>query len=254
MCAVAKAQLAGVPRLAFCCDFLVTSDYDEHEDISKYDFLCEELAAVYSGPTTTAQEIFRLYKRRLKDAVVSDDTIYALLRDTMDEFRQRVHARAHMTYKSPPVELLIFGFIESNPRIYYVSQKTGRVREQEYKYAIGSGSYAAQALLDWRGLSDTWTLDKTLYSLYEAKKISEAGPPVGKKATMLGFLEPLGDLSFMMTPISRTDLTLLDAALAQFGPRPITPDWHLPGRITGAIARDHEDSTPDLQSPPASQG
>jgi hypothetical protein len=169
MCAVAKAQLLGRPRLAFCCDYLVSNDYAENEVISKYDILCNGLMVVVSGPLNAFREIVRLYKKRLEDAAVSDETIYNLLWKPMDDFRNRVADRAAMTPETPPVELVVFGFVESNPRIFCVSQKDGSVEEHAFKYAIGSGSYAATTMMEWRGLSEDSRLDEVLYALYDMR-------------------------------------------------------------------------------------
>lgn len=236
MCAVAKCQLSGEPRLAFCCDYLVSNDYTEHEDVSKYGVLSGGLAAVYSGPPTTADEVLRLFKKRLHGVALTDETVHPILFDAMREFRKRVSARAKMVVRVPPVELLVFGFVESCARIFYIAEKGGVVDEQDPKHAIGSGATASLATMEWRGISKTWTLDKVLYSLYEGKKMAEAGPPVGK-TTMLGFLKPIKGNHLAMTLVFRDDLSLLDEAFAEFGPKGLPPEWHLPGRITGAIAR-----------------
>jgi 20S proteasome alpha/beta subunit len=191
-----------------------------------------------------------LYRKQLKDADISDETVHGLLAKPMSDFNERVKARAFIAPKTIPVELILFGFIESVPRIFYVSQKTAKVVEQDFKYAIGSGSSAATTMMEWRGISEDSSLDEVLYALYEAKRIAETGPPVGKKMTMLAFIEPDGKLG----QVTFKDMPLLAEAFDQFGPKPISPDWRLPGRITGAVARSNPESTThDSQSPPPSQ-
>ena len=137
-------------------------------------------------------------------------------------------------------------FTNSRGEPFYVSQKTAKVAEQEFKYAIGSGSGAATTMMEWRGISEDSSLDEVLYALYEGKRIAETGPPVGKKMTMLAFIEPDGELR----QVTFEDMRLLEEAFGQFGPQPISPAWRLPGRITGAVARSNPESTTrDLRSP-----
>jgi 20S proteasome alpha/beta subunit len=248
MCLAAKAQLAGYPRLVYCCDFLATDDYSSYEDVSKYDVISAELMALFSGPITAGTELLRLYRKRLAGVAITDDNIFALLQSPMEEFRKRVSERKT---ESPPqsVDLLIFGFVEAAPRIFYIGQQH-ELQEHPMYCAIGSGAQAALPILDWRGLSSMSRLDEVVYAAYEAKRIAEAGPPVGKKITLVAFMEPNGPSDFRLTVIPFDDLHYLAEAFETFGPKPLTPDWCLPGRITGAVARSNlESTTSDSKSP-----
>lgn len=253
MCLAAKAQLSGYPRLVFCCDFLATDDYSSSEDVSKYEVIADGLMALFAGPVTAGQEMLRLYQKRLKGMAITEDNIFTALQEPMDEFRERV-SRRKRDPESPPqyVDLLIFGFVEAIPRIFSIGQGY-ELQEHSAHCVIGSGAQAAWPILDWRGLSSMSRLDEALYVAYEAKRIAEAGPPIGKKITMLAFIEPYGQSDPRLTQITFEDMHFLAEAFETFGPRPVTLDWHLPGRITGAVARSTPQSTThDPKSPPPS--
>jgi 20S proteasome alpha/beta subunit len=254
MCLAAKAQLGGFPRLVYCCDFLAANDYASYEDVSKYELIGDGLMALYSGPVTTGEELLRLYKNSLKGVALTDDNIFTVLQKPMDEFKERVSRRTINPMSAPQyVDLLIFGFVEATPRIFHVGQEKDLEEEAVY-CVIGSGAQAAWAMLDWRGLSSMSRLDEVLYAAYEAMRIAEAGPPVGKKITLLAFLEPAGPSEVKLEVIAHADLPLFAEAFESFGPKPLPPHWHLPGRITGAVARSVPQSTTrDLKSPLPSQ-
>lgn len=257
MCLAAKAQFGGDPRIVFCCDFLAANDYGSYEDVSKYFLICDGLMGMYSGPLTTAREVSRLYPKMLKGFTVTEENVFRALSEPMEEFRRRFAARSK-SVKGPGgspsnVEVLIFGFVESVPRIFHMSQADGDLEEEDLKWAIGSGAQAAWTMLEWRGLSEGSQLDHVLYAAFEAKKLAEAGPPVGKRATMLAFLEPLGQSDFRLQPVFGEGLDLLNEAFQDFGPKRIAETWNLPRRVTHpTVAESPQSTTRDSQSPPPS--
>jgi len=256
MCLAAKADFAGESRIVFCCDFLAADDYCAVEDVAKYDVLSDGLMALYAGPLCECEQAVRLYKQQLKSQSITEDNVLELLWGPMDLFRKRCDRRnqyiSDQSPRPPDVELLIFGFVETVPKIFYVGQATGDVVEQAQKSAIGTGASAAMTVLDWRFRSSIITLELVLYAAYEAKKMAEAGPPVGKEHTILGFVSPKDALS--LTVIAYEDMQLFQEAFGEFGPKVIGAQCHLPGRITGAVVKDPEWPTHDLSNPPASQG
>jgi hypothetical protein len=233
MCLAVKAQLAGEPRLVFCCDSLAGNDYSSYEDVSKYEVLGAGLMGLFAGPVTAGDELFRLYKKKLTGIAITEDNIFDLIQKPMDDFNQRVSRRKSDSGTPPQyVDLIIFGFVESLPRIFHISQKDAILEEADLKCAIGSGALAAWTMLEWRGLSRSSLLDHVLYAAFEAKKLAEAGPPVGKKVTMLAFLEPLGLSDFRREAVFGEGLALLDEAFQRFGPKHIDNSWGLPTRVT----------------------
>jgi 20S proteasome alpha/beta subunit len=230
MCLAAKADLSGEQRIVFCCDFLVSSDYASYEDVAKYDFM-GTLMVMFAGPLGAAREAVKVYKNAVGATPVTFANVHSLLSDPMETYRNQI---ANRKRQPGQIGLLFAGFVENESRIYSVSQD-GTVEERDFICAIGTGAEAAMTMLQWRGFSPDTTLQKVLYSAFEAKRISEAGV-VGKKNTMLGFLEPKGN-DIMVHVIPKKDLSLFDDAFNLFGPKPMTGEWHLPGRITGVIAK-----------------
>jgi 20S proteasome alpha/beta subunit len=85
-------------------------------------------------------------------------------------------------------DLIIAGLIGDDPEIYYTDSK-GIVRAASHFAVIGEGEYIAASSLLRRGQNDWTSLEKTLYNVFEAKRLSESVGSVGKR-THIAVLEP----------------------------------------------------------------
>src|SRR5262249_12921976 len=80
-------------------------------------------------------------------------------------------------------ELIVSGFISGYPRIFKIS---GDVVWPCNDFAvIGSGTFNGESALRWREQSSTQNLETTIYNVWEAKRLSENVPGVGKKTILL---------------------------------------------------------------------
>lgn len=126
------------------------------------------------------------------------------------------------------VELIVAGFVET---FDYDDQETGiypilctlsevsendPVSLEDEFCAVGSGANSARAVLCARGLNAANPLMQTVYTVYEAKTMSENVPGVGRTYS-IDILESDGTLR----TISDTGAHRLEELFSRFGPRPI---------------------------------
>jgi 20S proteasome alpha/beta subunit len=117
-------------------------------------------------------------------------------------------------------DLILAGFIDRQPYLFSMEQDQERLCPEHHFAAIGSGSTIGRSMLYFRRQNRTEGLDKTIYHLYEAKKMGENSPGVGSR-TLMFRLTPQAGLQI----IPETDK--LKGWFAKLGPQP-----------TDAIGRD----------------
>jgi len=88
----------------------------------------------------------------------------------------------------------------------------------EYEFAaIGTGSYTALSTLYRREQDSTDSLARTIYNVYEANRLSEQVPGVGKEFVSIDVLYPTGK----MESLSKEGYKYLRKQYAKYGPRAI---------------------------------
>ena len=107
-------------------------------------------------------------------------------------------------------DFLIAGFIGDEPHLLLMD-RCGVVRQSEVFASVGSGAPIAMAALRQRGFKSSMSVDEAIYYIWEAKRLSEIAPGVGRK-TDIGILIP-GDLR-LPSPFVIPEL---DEAYKRFG-------------------------------------
>ena len=77
-------------------------------------------------------------------------------------------------------ELIVAGFTAHHEACIFSCDNANGVNVCEHFAAIGSGAWIAQAALYQRGCERRMPVDEVLYYVYEAKRLSEIAPGVGK--------------------------------------------------------------------------
>jgi hypothetical protein len=143
-------------------------------------------------------------------------------------------------------ELIVAGFIGRNPAIFKISGDS--VWSCDDFAVIGAGTQVAESSLYHREQSFMRNRDLSVYCVYEAKRLSQKAPGVGKMTQL--FVIRL-DQSLEM--ISEEGLNILERHFAEFAPRPI----HIPA-IPAQVFKVHsmpgqkedpESTTPDPSTP-----
>ena len=81
--------------------------------------------------------------------------------------------------KKTDVQLLVCGFVSRMPKIVFVS--SDYVDTHPAFMAIGSGAQVADAMLRWRNPTEHTPIEEAIYYVYEAKRMGEMSPHVGKE-------------------------------------------------------------------------
>jgi hypothetical protein len=154
--------------------------------------------------------LVRLYRLQFKDPQnLRYDNIDASMKaplhkrrvQLVDEYLQRRFAMSHAEFlnnkdKLPQelyfdatqrlgqlkinAELIIAGFIDGTPEIYYTDTE-GTARPANHFAVIGEGEYIAQSAMLRRQHSDWSDLTNTLYSVWEAKRLAQVIGSVGEE-------------------------------------------------------------------------
>ena len=80
-------------------------------------------------------------------------------------------------------QLIVASHTKTGYRIFTIDSK-GTVLQADGYAVIGSGSWIAQASLCQRQYSQNFTMPTAAYVIYEAKKLAENEPTVGKRTAM----------------------------------------------------------------------
>jgi hypothetical protein len=223
MCIAAHAQESGYPRLVLCFDAMSGTDTFASEILFKCEYLADGIAALYAGTVPKVKELARIYKTELAKTKVTEENLTTVLWEPMRILRER-HA-ARKTEEPLKLTLLITGFIEGSAKIVEVDQDD--ISELEAYGVTGTSTEVVEALLNWRKQSDFLSVSHTLYNLYEAKRISEVSPHVGREHTTILVLEPTPNGRFIQHVIPSE---FMEAQFKEFGPRQLELSYNLPWR------------------------
>lgn len=210
------------PRVACCFDAQVGNDYEYSESEYKWSEISAHVTAMYSGPTVAAKDILIAYKRKLARKKLTVENYRDALWGPMQVFVDAETRRSSFQLEPNEVKLLIVAAVEGDFRLVTVGPHG--ITEHQYHAAIGSGEDSATAMLRWRGPTATSDLQEGMYAAYEAKRLGERSPHVGKYTTFLNVLCPQYGLRYAL---SDDDLNELKQAFEKFGPQRFDWKWKL---------------------------
>jgi 20S proteasome alpha/beta subunit len=207
--------------------------------------------ALAAGPVAQSDELLDLYDAYLLDQEITSDTAIEQLRIPARTLRKRLadsltYRRVAMSHKNflehqkgglthDPYnqlayeisqqqiesELILVGIIRDRFRLFLC--RDGDIYSVSEFAVIGSGAGVAEPILYQRGLNSISNLKKALYVVYEAKKLGEAAPGVGRETIMgVRFLNKgeHGD-EWDWHFVSIEGRSQLDRKFKQYGPRPV---------------------------------
>lgn len=251
ICIAAKDHSTGT-EVVLCCDWKVSSDAVSSETGSKFRWLNKRWIGLMAGNTDVSKEVMDIYERSLPDA--ADENPLEALRDPLREWRKRlatayIHDRHALTFEDfyqyggswlgqdvwhetqneigrrfdqqkTALELILVGCVGSGPTantlIFQVTN--GEVTERPELALIGTGYAVAEAALYWRMSHDKpRDIHQAVYSVYEAKKLSELSPFVGQQMTMMVVRPARSGERFEMDLVNTEPLA---KQFKQFGPKP----------------------------------
>jgi hypothetical protein len=244
VCIAARTIAANNKAIVFCMDMMGSTDWNSSETLFKWHTMPHGFFALLAGPIETARELashcggcFQNADPRgltvpsmlkaLREGIgcykrdFADTYIRSRLGISYEEFREHgrlsfpddlyreVAYEVRNHYSS--CELVVFGFMAGgSPRIFKVSSDSALSCDSFA--VIGTGTSVAESALFFRGQGPLTDLDSTVYSVYEAKRLAENAPGVGKK-TLLFIMKENGKVDHL-TDIGGEALNNLFAMLA----------------------------------------
>jgi len=111
--------------------------------------------------------------------------------------------------------------VDDRPFLSVIDEAQGLLGTLEDEYgAIGSGTYVALASLYRREQESTDSLERTLYNVYEANRLSEEVPGVGKNLIAMYVLRKSG----VVQEVTESGYEYFKKLYARYGPRNIKDD------------------------------
>jgi 20S proteasome alpha/beta subunit len=223
LCIAVRCNEENDHRIVCCSDAQVGTDYESSESEYKWISITPTACTMYSGPLVTSKDLIESYKKSLKKARFRltnyKDILWKPMRVFLDANQHKEYLQENME-----VSLLVVVLVEDKFRI--VTIDSHGIRENSYFAAIGTGEDAATSMLRWRQPTHTTDLSSALYFAYEAKKLGERSPHVGKALTHLNILSREKN-TILSKRLGPQEINELRDAFKRFGPQPIDPSWTL---------------------------
>lgn len=226
LCLAAHAQHNLQPHIVLCSDCQIGDDISVWETTSKVNLYFQPgLAAMYAGDVEYAGDAVEILKSHLGGHPLRLKDYKEKLWSGIEEVKAAALRRGTRRFEE---QFIMAGFIEDLPRIIYTTNKF--VSSPEHFQCIGAGWQVADAMLRWRELTKQTSLQDALYFSYEAKRMAELSPHVGKKLTSMIVLKADGD-HFGFKFVSPAGLEYLEEQFHEFGPRTFSPKAEFPWSV-----------------------
>ena len=260
--ALCKDIVPTVPCIVFCFDSKVSSLEFASETEYKFHILSDQVMALAADRPGRAKELASYYREHLRSVELSEANLALELQKPVEILKRRI-ASAYtsrtlgMSYeefvsssafgtdtfdrhlsviaKNPlGVDMIIGGFFRPKTQQpapawepFLCDLRDGEINRVTNFSLIGSGAYTAEPALHARGQTSNASLPDTVYNVYEAKRLGEASPHVGKDTRLFVFKCP--------DPVSRSPklrVKLLEASVGEkeldkrfkkYGPRAVPP-------------------------------
>lgn len=266
LCIAATCQENREPRIVLCCDAMAGTDASSSETALKRVLLPPSaFVGLYSGTISESYEVLSRYRQQLgsfdpleylplhelmehlraplrnhRDAK-RNDLVRRLLGLTYDEFLvrgnqvdslKRTKVEDEIGRLVVDVDLLISGFMpdsRSQPQALIFSTVSENLQHDKNFACIGTGSEVAEQSLRRREQTFDFPLDLTLYQVYEAKRMSEIAPNVGK-ATRLGVMKPStgADAPYRLNELTQDAEEFLEQCYRRYGLQEIDEHFTFP--------------------------
>ena len=239
--------------IVLCMDSLGSNDFTSTEHVRKIEWLPHGFIALVAGPISTARELADAIRHQMQAGVSGVAQLLHQTRTAVGMMKQRfadayLGARLGIGYRkfqstgsrSFPedlyrqtaweisahrleVELIVAGFLPGEnqsrePVIVKLSEE--QVTTCDTFAAIGSGAVLAQASLMQRDYSSISTVEYATYLAYEAKRLGERAPSVGRDTYITVMVD--GANGSKLRDLLQDQLPKLENLFKQFGPQPIT--------------------------------
>jgi len=240
LCIAAASREDGAPRIVLAADLRVEIGWIGADVGFKLSWLTKNWPALLAGNVASARELLQTYDSALDGTELTESNLYSELKTPAERHKLALcdhHVRMKLgvsysefiqhgkAYFSETVfrdtesevralnfdcDLIVCGFPSSDyaarkhvPRIFTISDN-GEVCRHDNFATIGSGSGIANSVLYQRQLTDYATLERTLYVVYEAMKLANSAPGVGRRINII-VTSPPDETGFVRSRMLSTD-------------------------------------------------
>jgi hypothetical protein len=214
VCIAARSAINDDTVLVVCMDMMLSTDYNSAETGIKWQMLPFGFRALLAGPLATTRELGDCCARSLDgDESGGVPAIVRMLRKGVGLYKREfaeshIQSRLGISYEEfrktgkeaypqdlfrelsweiknhySGAELIIVGFVKGVPRIFKISADA--VVACEDFAVIGTGTAIGESALYFRGQTFLTNFETTVYSVFEAKRLAENAPGVGKKTILM---------------------------------------------------------------------
>ncbi len=216
LCIAAKCSYQDENAIIMSSDWRIEDDASGSQTALKQGCLAPGWWFMYAGIQARAVELVISIKDYLKDHPLGPGAISLTIRESLRKHREKmadelIHSQIARSYQwlleeghsvlpsdycsqliryvadiRLEAQLIVCGFCDNDPVIFLIDETRGApiAGPIENFAAIGSGSLIALSVLHQREHQSTVPFRRALYHVYEAKRLGEAAPGVGKQTTV----------------------------------------------------------------------
>ena len=204
------------PCIVFCSDHRVETETAGSEIEFKYRWVKSDWPALIAGHVSESEDALATVSETLADKELTNSNVYDLFRAGMNAYKRKVadayiqstlaisydhflhygkeqlsdevfrEVSWEVTRLSLNSQILTSGFPADGGRpLLVVLERNFSVTVFKHFATIGSGSNIANAALFQRGHAHLKPLSQTIYHVYEAQRLAQIAPGVGKKMTII---------------------------------------------------------------------
>lgn len=254
VCIAAMCEHNGEPRIVLCSDWKGEEGFGGSETTDKWRSLPKGWEALIAGDLSRAEELIARYESHLKlmPDMPNDNTLYDEMKKPahtqkaalIDDYVRQLLGISYVDFLSSTTlphefvakqldevarirlgaQVILAGFcqfvptMDINSYLFVVGEEhtesTDVVRIADNFAAIGSGAYVAIPVMHQHEHESDKPLMETIYTIFEAKRLSEIVPGVGQ-ATSLEIMEPSGKVKVLSDAGYKQCMTLF----SKLGPK-----------------------------------
>jgi hypothetical protein len=244
-------------RMVMCFDSKVGNEAFGSETENKFHIPSDRVMAMAADRPGRAKELASIYESHLKSNPLTDANLLDVLSEPIKILKRKI-ASAYLARKlgisyqdfldhglawfgqtacdkyrgdieNNPLgmEMIIGGFIDREP--FICELRSGEIERVTNFSVIGTGAYTAEPALHAREQMPNTDLPRTVYNVFEAKKLGEASPYVGHQTRLfiLGPSHPKSD-KLEVEVLTSQGQAALEKRFEKFGPKKVKPHEPLP--------------------------
>lgn len=209
---------------------LISGDMSRAAEIAKtFGAVLNGTKLNYINVLDAMKEAANIYREKLADEIVRRhlSVPYEYLKKNKSEFPESrvLETYTQISQMDSGAELIIAGFIDSEPFIF-IMERDCAVSVRDNFACVGTGAYIAEPALYQRAQNRSLSLSRSLYHVYEAKRLGEIADGVGKYTVMM-VISPQANGNLRYWDVPEDVMNVLKDKYLEYGLKP-TFDFEWP--------------------------